>query len=205
MSGHHKWPPTRKGGTAIISNEINSAIHVIRGHRVMLSPDLAKLYGVEVRALVQAVKRNLDRFPDDFMFQLNGDEWQILKSQIVISSWGGARRAAPYAFTEHGVAMLSAVLNSQRAVDVSIQIVRAFVQLRQMLAGDADLVRRLDDLEKKYDHQFAAVFNAIRALMADPTDKAKPRIGYETEKQLRNRAVDRRGATGNLSRARARK
>src|ERR1039457_4290904 len=108
-------------------------IYLIRGEKVMLSPDLAALYQVEPRALVQAVKRNSDRFPADFMFQLSGDEYENLKSQIVISSWGGARRANPYAFTEHGVAMLSAVLKSDRAVQMSVRIIRAFVKLREIL------------------------------------------------------------------------
>jgi hypothetical protein len=105
-------------------------IYVIRGQRVMLSPHLAELYQVETRALVQAVKRNPDRFPEDFMFPLSNEEYENLKSQIVISSWGGPRRATPYAFTEHGVAMLSSVLNSKRAVQMNIWIIRAFVKLR---------------------------------------------------------------------------
>jgi hypothetical protein len=115
----------------------------------MLSPDLANLYDVQPRALVQAVKRNLERFPADFMFQLNPGEFGSLKSQIVTSSWGGLRRAAPYAFTEQGVAMLSSVLHSKRAVQVNIEIMRAFVRLRQMLASHADLARKLDTLEKE--------------------------------------------------------
>jgi phage regulator Rha-like protein len=113
----------------------------------MLSPDLAELYQVQTRALVQAVKRNLRRFPDDFMFQLTDEEYADLKSQIVISSWGGARRANPYAFTEHGVAMLSAVLKSERAVKMSILIVRAFVKLRELLASNKEMARRIEELE----------------------------------------------------------
>jgi len=131
----------------------------------MLSSPLAHLYGVEPRVLVQAVKRNIDRFPADFMFQLNEQEFRSLRSQIVTSSWGGLRRAAPYAFTEQGVAMLSSVLRSKRAIQVNVQIMRAFVRLRQMLASHADLARKLDALEKKYDTQFKVVFDAIRELM----------------------------------------
>jgi len=143
----------------------------------MLSPDLAQLYDVEARALVQAVKRNLDRFPADFMFQLNDQEFRSLKSQIVTSSWGGLRRAAPYAFTEQGVAMLSSVLRSKRAIRVNVEIMRAFVRLRQMLASHADLARKLDTLERKYDTQFKVVFDAIRELMKPPEPRQR-RIGF---------------------------
>ncbi len=145
----------------------------------MLSPDLARLYGVEPRALVQAVKRNRDRFPADFMFQPTKEEFESLKSQIVISSWGGLRRAAPYAFTAHGVAMLSSVLRSKRAVRVNIEIMRAFVRVRQMLAAHADLTGRLDELERKYDQQFRVVFDAIRELMA-PSAPERQSIGFRT-------------------------
>ena len=151
----------------------------------MLSGDLAVLYGVEPRALVQAVKRNIERFPEDFMFQLDKEETEILKSQNVISSegaWGGARRAAPYAFTEQGVAMLSSVLRSPRAVAVNVEIMRAFVRLRRMLASNADLARKLDVLEKKYDAQFKVVFDAIRQLMQPPPGKPKRPIGFHAVK-----------------------
>ena len=168
--------------TAIIpAQRIESAIYLVRGHKVMLSTHLAALYGVEARVLVQAVKRNLERFPKDFMFQLTRTEFANLKSQFVISSWGGLRRAAPYAFTEQGVAMLSSVLKSQRAVQVNIEIMRAFVRLRQMIATHADLARRLDDLEKKYDAQFRVVFDAIRELMAPPPEPSRKRIGFHSE------------------------
>jgi hypothetical protein len=149
---------------------------LIRGRRVMLSTDLAALYGVEPRVLVQAVKRNTARFPDDFVFQLAPDEWRILKSQSVISSWGGMR-ALPYAFTEQGVAMLSSVLRSPRAVQVNVEIMRTFVRLRRILADNAGLARRLDELEKKYDVQFKVVFDAIRSLM-QPPEPRKRRIGF---------------------------
>jgi len=159
---------------------IEQKIYLIRGHKVMLSHDLAALYRVETRALVQAVKRNVERFPEDFMFQLNESEFSNLKSQIVTSSWGGARRSRPYAFTEQGVAMLSAVLKSDRAVQVSIAIVRVFVKLRQLLASHADLLRRLDDMEQKYDKQFRVVFQAIRELMKPEPVPPKRRIGFNT-------------------------
>lgn len=162
--------------TSIIPTErIERAIFFLRGQRVMLSPHLADLYGVEVRVLVQAVKRNRERFPKDFMFQLNRKEYANLKSQFVISRWGGARRASPYAFTEQGVAMLSSVLRSQRAVQVNIEIMRAFVRLRQMLASHSELAQRLDALEKKYDTQFKAVFDAIRELMSPPPSRRRAR------------------------------
>jgi hypothetical protein len=156
---------------------IEKAIFFLRGHKVMLSTHLAELYEVEPRALVQAVKRNIERFPPDFMFQLSKAEFQNLKSQIVTSNWGGLRRAAPYAFTEQGVAMLSSVLNSRRAVQVNIEIMRAFVRLREIMATHKDLVRRLNQMEKKYDAQFRVVFDAIRELMAPPPTK-KRKIGF---------------------------
>ncbi|MBM4042173.1 MAG: ORF6N domain-containing protein [Planctomycetes bacterium] len=144
----------------------------------MLSHHLAALYGVEPRALVQAVKRNIQRFPPDFMFQLSREEFAVLKSQIVISSWGGARRAAPYAFTEQGVAMLSSVLRSERAIQVNVEIMRAFVRLRAMLASHADLARRLDDLERRYDKKFAILFEAIRRLMQPERREPRGQIGF---------------------------
>ena len=143
----------------------------------MLSTHLAELYEVEPRALVQAVKRNIERFPPDFMFQLSKVEFQNLKSQIVTSNWGGLRRAAPYAFTEQGVAMLSSVLNSRRAVQVNIEIMRAFVRLRELMATHKDLVRRLNEMEKKYDAQFRVVFDAIRELMT-PQSRRSARSGF---------------------------
>jgi hypothetical protein len=161
----------------IPAERIESRIYLLRGHKVMLSTDLADLYEVEPRALVQAVKRNMERFPEDFMFQLSQDEVENLKSQIVISSWGGPRRATPYAFTQEGVAMLSSVLRSKRAVVVNVEIMRAFVRLRQMLAAHANLARKLAALEKKYDAQFKVVFDAIRELMAPPERKKRP-IGF---------------------------
>jgi len=162
----------------IRSERIEKRIFLLRGQRVMLSMDLAELYGVEPRVLVQAVKRNIERFPDDFMFQLDIQEVRNLKSQIVISSWGG-QRFLPYAFTEQGVAMLSSVLKSKRAAQVNIEIMRAFVRLRQLIASNKELAKRLDELEKKYDSQFKVVFDAIRELMT-PLPPPPRRIGFRT-------------------------
>ena len=128
---------------------------------------------------MQAVKRNRERFPADFMFQLTKQEFDRLKLQIVILSWGGLRRAYPYAFTEQGVAMLSSVLRSKRAIQMNIVIMRAFVRLREMIASNKRLARRLNELEKKYDGQFRVVFDAIRQLMESPTPKSR-RIGFKT-------------------------
>jgi hypothetical protein len=158
---------------------IGKTIFLIRGHRVILSTDLAKLYVVEPRTLMQAVKRNKDRFPADFMFQLTEQEFSNLKSQFVTSSWGGLRRAYPYAFTEQGVAMLSSVLRSKRAIQVNIAIMRAFVQLREMIGANKGLAKRLNELEKKYDGQFRIVFEAIRELMAEPPVTKSRRIGFK--------------------------
>lgn len=171
--------------TTVPMERISNMIYLVRGQKVMLSPHLAELYGVESKVLLQAVKRNIERFPDDFMFQLTYQEFINLKSQIVTSSWGGIRRANPYAFTEQGVAMLSSVLNSKRAVQVNIQIMRAFTQLRQMLSTHKDLRKKIEAMEKKYDQQFQIVFEAIKQLLE--TD-AKPRkqIGFIIkEKQKR--------------------
>jgi len=157
---------------------IMRAIHLVRGHKVLLDADLAILYEVETKVLNQAVRRNIDRFPDDFAFRLSDEEFAILRSQTVTSSWGG-RRYPPYAFTEQGVAMLSSVLRSTRAVSVNIEIMRAFVHLRRLLATHEDLARKLTELEKRYDQQFAVVFEAIRQLMAP--EPRTPRIGFGAE------------------------
>jgi hypothetical protein len=176
------WRTSRGGNMSALipREEIEQTILVIHGHRVMLDSDLAHLYGVTAGRLNEAVKRNEDRFPSDFMFQLTKPEFEHLKSQIAISSskWGG-RRHAPYAFTEQGVAMLSSVLHSKRAVQVNIAIMRAFVQLREMITSNKGLARRLNELEKKYDGQFHVVFDAIRQLMEPPTPKPR-RIGFKT-------------------------
>jgi hypothetical protein len=151
----------------------------IRGHRVLLAQQLAALYGVETKVLMQQVQRNAARFPADFMFQLNAEEFANLKSQFVTSSWGGIRKL-PYAFTEQGVAMLSSVLRSERAVAVNIEIMRAFVKLRGMLAEHTELKKQLAQLEDKYDDQFRVVFEAIAELMEQPAadNYASHRIGF---------------------------
>jgi hypothetical protein len=157
---------------------IERSILMVRGQKVMLDSDLAELYGVETKRLVEAVNRNIDRFPDDFMLQLDDEEFSNLRSQFATSrSWGG-RRYNPYAFSEQGVAMLSSVLKSPRAIAVNIEIMRAFVRLRQILSTHADLARKLDALEKKYNHQFKIVFDAIRQLMTPPNTKPRKRIGF---------------------------
>ncbi len=161
----------------MLIQRVETKILMLRGQKVLLSTDLAELYGVLPKALVQAVKRNAERFPSDFMFQLTDDEFANLKSQTVTSSWGGRRRATPYAFTEQGVAMLSTVLRSRRAVLVNIEIMRTFVRLRQLMAGNADLARKLAELEGRYDRQFKVVFDAIRELMQPPTKPRRP-IGF---------------------------
>jgi hypothetical protein len=163
------------------SEQVAGAILFMRGQRVILDSDIAALYGVQVKTLVQAVKRNPERFPSDFMFQLKKQEVARLRSQSVTSNGRGGRRYAPYAFTEQGVAMLSSVLRSQRAVCVNIEIMRAFVRLRAMLVSNETLARKLAELEAKYDHQFRVVFDAIRELMAtpDPARKKRP-IGFVT-------------------------
>ncbi|MEW6441318.1 MAG: ORF6N domain-containing protein [bacterium] len=159
------------------AERIDKAILQIRNQKVMLDADLATLYQVKTKALVQAVVRNLDRFPEDFMFRLSRDEFDDLRSQSVTSSSWGGRRYPPYAFTEQGVAMLSSVLHSPRAVQVNIEIMRAFVRLREMLSSHRALAQKLADLEKKYDSQFKVVFEAIRQLMAPPSKGAR-RIGF---------------------------
>jgi hypothetical protein len=165
----------------ISSEQIEKAIYLIRDEKVMLDRDLALLYGVQTKILNRAVKRNLARFPMDFMFQLTEDEAEALRFQIGTSNKGrGGRRYLPYVFTEQGVAMLSTVLNSERAIVVNIEIMRAFVKLRQLLASNTDLARRLDELESRYDKQFKIVFVAIRQLMAKPARDRKE-IGFRSQ------------------------
>jgi len=161
---------------------IEDRIFFLRGHRVMLSPDLARLYEVEPKVLLQSVKRNIDRFPSDFMFQLTKEEFVNLKSQFVTSSWGGLRRAHPYAFTEQGIAMLSSVLRSKKAIHVNIAIMRAFVKLREILSTHKDLAHKLDELERKsgrHDLEIQSIFEAIRQMMEPPPVPPKPRIGFK--------------------------
>jgi len=169
---------TRGAEAALVAEQIQRAILLLLGHKVMLDFDLARLYAVETKILNKAVKRNIARFPDDFMFELSEEEFASLRFQFGTSRWGG-RRYRPYAFTEQGVAMLSSVLRSGRAVNVNIEIMRAFVRLRAMLSSHEDLARMLAALEKKYDAQFKVVFDAIRELMTPPQPKRRP-IGFGT-------------------------
>lgn len=159
-----------------------SRIHAIRGLKILLDADLAELYGVPTKALVQAVKRNRGRFPPDFVFPLTHHEVAALRSRIVTSNapspGRGGRRTAPYAFTEQGVAMLSSVLRSDRAVQVNVEIMRAFVRLRGLIGDNQELAKRLDNLESKYDRQFKVVFDAMRELMTPPVPAPKRRIGF---------------------------
>lgn len=160
---------------------IESQIHLIRGQKVMLASDLAGVYGVETRTLNQAVKRNAERFPPDFMFQLTAEEADNLKSQSVTSSWGGARRAHPYAFTEHGAIMLASVLNSKRATEMSVYVVRAFVRLREVITGNKELAAKIAALESKVgnqDRDIQTIFSAIRQLMAPPTPAGRRIKGF---------------------------
>jgi phage regulator Rha-like protein len=160
---------------------IESKILLLRGEKVLLSTHLAELYEVEPRALVQALKRNLDRFPADFMFQLSANEFRDLKSQIVTSSWGGLRRAAPYAFTEQGVAMLSSVLKGKRAIQVNVAIMRAFVRLRRILATHKDLAAKFEDLERRVDKHAAdikLVSQIVRQLLEPAPEPPKRPIGF---------------------------
>jgi len=173
--------PNITGNNALIPTEvIERRILWVRGQKVMLDADLAVLYQVSTSALNQAVRRNLDRFPEDFMFQLNAEELGIWRSQSVISNPAArmALRRSPYAFTEQGVAMLSSVLKSKRAVQVNIAIMRAFVRLRQMLATHKDLAEKLQAMERKYDKRFKVVFKVLRRLMAPPLDSPKRPIGF---------------------------
>ena len=170
--------------------QIESQIFLIRGQKVMLDADLAELYGVPIKRLNEQVRRNSERFPEDFMFQLTTEEFANLKSEFETSSLRsqiatsnnpagrGGRRHLPYAFTEHGAIMAASVLNSPRAVEASVQVVRAFVQLRQMLASNAELSRKLVAMEKKYDIKFKAVFDAIHELMTPLAPKKKRLIGF---------------------------
>lgn len=165
------------------TEQIERQILLFRGQKVLLDVHLAALYGVTTKRLNEQVRRNCSRFPGDFMFQLTRDEVDALRSQIATSKAGrGGRRYAPYVFTEQGVAMLSTVLNSERAIQVNIEIMRAFVRLRQLLAWNDQLARKLAALENKYDAQFKVVFDAIRQLMTPPEPK-KRRIGFLVEEK----------------------
>lgn len=185
---HRRAAGAKRGGTKttslVPSERIANAILVTRGHRVMLDADLAVLYGVPTKVLLQAVRRNAERFPEDFIFQLSNQEVGILRSQSVTASWGG-RRTAPYVFTEQGVAMLSSVLRSPRAIAVNIEIMRAFVRLREALAANKELAKQFAALEARIDRRLAdqdqaivEILRAIRELMNPLTDRPKRRIGF---------------------------
>jgi phage regulator Rha-like protein len=178
-----------KALTTNLNDGIDSAIFFIRGEKVMLDRDLAELYGVSTSAFNQAIKRHRERFPEDFMFRLTIDEvrvWQTqglsrrLRSQTVILKQGQHVKYLPYAFTEHGILMLSSVLNSERAIQVNIEIMRAFVRLRQMVISNADLSSKLAELERKYNRQFKIVFDAIRSLMRPSVPKTMT-IGFRAK------------------------
>jgi hypothetical protein len=169
-----------EGASLAPVEHLERAIRLIRGEKVILDADLAYLYGVETRVLVQAVKRNLERFPPDFMFQLTREEFNLLRSPTVTSRGWGGRRYPPYAFTEQGVAMLSSVLRSPRAIGVNIEIMRAFVRMRRLLASHARLEKKILAMEEKYDGQFAVVFEALKQLMAPPESK-RHKIGFRQE------------------------
>ncbi len=170
--------PTPPSQQLVPAEVIERRIYLIRGQKVMLDRDLAELYGVPTFRLNEAVKRNRNRFPGDFMFQLSPQETLALTSQFAMSKSGrGGRRTPPFAFTEQGVAMLSSVLNSERAVLVNIAIMRAFVRLREILSTHKDLARKLEEMEQKYDAQFKMVFDAIRRLMAPKARRRRP-IGF---------------------------
>ncbi|HHT9106781.1 MAG TPA: ORF6N domain-containing protein [Candidatus Wujingus californicus] len=168
----------KKSREALIPQEsIESKIFSIRSKRVMLDRDLASLYGVTTGNLNKAVSRNIERFPEDFMFQLTKEEFKNLIFHFGTSSWGGTRKL-PRAFTEQGVAMLSSVLNSKRAIQVNIQIMRAFIKLKEMLSTHKDLKQKIEEMEKKYDYQFKIVFDAIKQLLEPPAE-SKGKIGFQ--------------------------
>jgi len=189
---------TKQKSLEIIPSErIIGKIYYIRGMKVMFDRDLAELYGVEVRSLNQAVKRNKKRFPDDFVFQLDKREFELLKyhfgtsknenlkSQTVISSWGGAR-SLPYVFTEQGVAMLSGVLSSKRAIEVNVQIIRTFVKLREMIISNKELRIKIEDMERKYDKRFKVVFDTLRNFLENNKKEVaienREKIGFKYKK-----------------------
>jgi hypothetical protein len=186
-----------KANAALVPIErIQNLIFLIRGEKVLLGQQLAELYGVQVKVIMQAVKRNQERFPRDFAFQLTRQEFTNLKSQIVTSSWGGLRRAMPYAFTEQGVAMLSSVLRSERAVQVNVAVIRAFVNLRRLIATNETLARKLAELERRlegHDKSIKSLFDAIRELMVPPP-KSKREIGFHAiaKETAESKAVSKR-------------
>ena len=171
-------------GELVLQESIVQKIFIIRGKKVMFDRDLAKLYGVQTKVLLQGIKRNRERFPNDFMFQLTKEEFINLRSQIVTSSWGG-RRYLPYVFTEQGVAMLSSVLKSEKAIRVNIAIMRTFAKLREIVSTHKELAYKLAELERKierHDKEITTILEAIRQLMS-PSEKTRPRIGFGIDKR----------------------
>jgi hypothetical protein len=175
-----KTKTTQQATRPLPAEKLAPLVRLIRGERVLLDADLARLYGVDTKVLNQAVKRNGDRFPDDFMFQLSDAESECLRSQIVTSNQRGGRRYRPFAFTEQGVAMLSSVLRSPRAVEVNIAIMRTFVQLRRLMDGNRLLAEKIQSLERKYDEQFDVVFAAIKQLIAEE-EQPRRQIGFHAD------------------------
>jgi hypothetical protein len=188
--------------SVISTGQIAETIHLVRGQRVILDSDLAALYGVLTKNVNLEVRRNQERFPQDFMFQLTAEEYHALRLQFATSKGRGGHRYAPYVFTEHGVAMLSSVLNSPRAVAVNIEIIRAFIRLRHTLSAHSDLTRRLDVLEKKYDAQFKVVFDAIGQLMTPPP--IRPSRGSAIRPKNNSAAPSRNAAVGHRARSNGR-
>ena len=160
------------------SKIIAEKIYLIRGEKVILDFDMAMLYGVPVKSLKQTVRRNIRRFPPDFMFALTSEEHKILRSQIVTLGWGTYSKYLPYAFTEQGVAMLSGILNSERAINVNIAIMRAFVQMRRLMENHKELAKKIEELESKYDKQFSVVFEAILQLIHKENEPRNP-VGFK--------------------------
>lgn len=187
--------PASRGDSLVPLERIERAILLLREQKVMLDRDLAELYGVPTRVLKQAVRRNMDRFPEDFMFELTKAEFDNWRSQFVTSAADRkGLRHAPMAFTEQGVAMLSSVLNSEQAVEVDIAIMRAFVRLRELMASHADLARKLEELEERYDEQFRIVFDAIRQLMTPP-EAERRKIGFGNVEEEPGRYLPLRGGS----------
>ncbi len=173
-------PSSRSSLAHVSIAQVESTIRVVRGHRVMLDSDLASLYGTTTKRVNEQVRRNLARFPRDFVFELTQEEWSALRSQIATSNDGrGGRRFAPFAFTEHGAVMLANVLSSRRAIDASILIVRTFVRLRELLQTNDELARKIRKLEHRYDGQFHEVFRAFRHLINPRLSRRRQRIGFQ--------------------------
>jgi hypothetical protein len=173
-----------KNQKPILCTEIEKSIYSIRERRVMLDADLARIYGVTVKRLNEQVRRNIERFPSDFMFKLTKEEWESLRSQIATlkkQGRGTHRKYMPFVFSEHGALMLANILQSKTAIQASIHVIRVFIRLRELVHSHKDLVRKINSMEKKYDYQFKAIFDAIRQLM-EPSIEKKKKIGFCREK-----------------------